>query len=288
MPTETITVSVIAAVNNNSRYRDCIPYFIDFWQAMDHDPGIRFIPHVFTIGFQAKMPSKYQTSLHMIPIDSNLSDVFLSQIIRLLLPSLSKSELVMTSDIDMVPLGRKYFDFGADLTLKEDGIIAMRRLSLSNEIPICYLMGSPKNWDKLVNKKFPADNSILQTAKTIFRAYAVNHEYSGVRGSEGWNIDQRFIFDCVRDSPQGVKIVQLSDDETGFRRLDRLYHNGLKKWLGVGLVLIGKFSDYHLHLPVNKHRGYVKLVLLAVRIQRMSRRIANSVRMKKDDFKSRF
>ena len=68
-----------------------------------------------------------------------------------------------------------------------------------------------------------------------------------------------------------LKVIKLKDFETGFRRLDRIHHNRIKKWLSLFLVLKGDFTDYHLHLPVNKNKTYLRIVFMILKFKRISK-----------------
>jgi hypothetical protein len=85
--------------------------------------------------------------------------------------------------------------------------------------------------------------------------------YSGEHGGIGWTMDQELLWDLVKSAEPGIKVLQFSDGQTGHRRLDRIHHKGIIKWLVIPLVILGFYHDYHLHLPVERNRKYINLIL---------------------------
>jgi hypothetical protein len=255
-----ISINVIAGSDRNPRYRSCIPSYCEFWQAMNTIPHFSFWPKVVSVS------ERNTDSFGHIQFSSSseVPDAFAAQISRLILPGMQTSDLVMTSDIDMVTLNPHYFIEASRLAIKHDSFVVMRNLDIPNEYPICYLIASPSNWRKVINSNFDFQLSVVEIATIILKKYEKFEQYSGVRGESGWNIDQKFIFDMVAQS-NSVNIIELKDNETGFRRLDRIHHNGAKKWLSLFLILQRSFTDYHMHLPVEKNAIFIRCAYVAVR-----------------------
>jgi hypothetical protein len=74
---------------------------------MNVDPDLIISPKVVLIS--SSIPEKLNHLREYIEIfdPGDLSSVAVSQIIRLLMPALSDADIVMTSDIDMVPLSSR-------------------------------------------------------------------------------------------------------------------------------------------------------------------------------------
>ncbi len=261
MKEKILNICVMAGSDLSPRYRSCVYSFRNFWQTMNSIRSVIFWPTVISIS-------------HSIADDfgdirfkatQDLPNSFAAQITRLIFPGLQMADLVMTSDIDMVPINPHYFAMAARLAVSEDSFVVTRKLDMPDEYPICYLIASPENWRKVINENFDSQLSVHEIAALVLRKYEETYPYSGIRGDSGWSIDQKFIFEMLSKS-SSVKLIELNDSETGFRRLDRIHHNGIKKWLSLFLIIKRGFTDYHLHLPVEKNFRFLRCALLAVKL----------------------
>jgi hypothetical protein len=256
-----LNIYVLAGSDLNPRYRSCVYSFRKFWQSMNSVPGFTFWPQVISISQSIEDDFgdiRFRSS-------SDIPNAFAAQITRLILPGTQEADLVMTSDIDMVPLNPLYFTTAAHLAISKDSFVVMRKLGIPDEYPICYLMASPENWRKVINQNFDSQLSVSEITRLILRRYEETDPYSGIRGGSGWSIDQKFIFEMLSKS-KVVNMIEQMDSETGFRRLDRIHHNGIKKWLSLFLILQRSFTDYHLHLPVEKNLRFLRCALTAVKL----------------------
>lgn len=116
--------------------------------------------------------------------DINGNKAFLSQVSRILclscpddFPSLSKSGLHIISDVDMIPLSRKYFDDMCDVSEKYNSfVVASSDAYKEDRYPMCYLAGTIEHFKQIVNpENLPFKN-------------LVENWYNSMEGN--WNTDE--------------------------------------------------------------------------------------------------
>lgn len=253
--TEAISVEVLGSTNENSRYSSCSRYFLQFWNKASSRSQVTFHPHILTFG----MPHLETEIFTEIAIDEDIPTGFAAQISRLIIPSYSDKHLVMTTDIDMVPLSFSFFDKCAKLAHAQNAIVLFGKRDCEFEVPICYVISSPENWRRLTEQFFQPSNSLSEIARIILERFGGMSSYVGVRGEQGWNIDQLFLHEMIAKRPESLKVIEIECRHPDFRRLDRIHHNGHKRWLALILVLLGRFDDYHLHLPVEHNYVYLRV-----------------------------
>jgi hypothetical protein len=195
----------------------------------------------------------YANYLHLFPAPEGVSDVLVSQCIRLLWPRfLDTTDGVLITDIDMFPMNRSYYE-DPIAPLSSDTVVVYRTDGVfvgSNprEIYMCYVCATPQSWRGLFG-----DDS---------------HEDILWRWAEdsSWSTDQIQLSKAFAEW-NGPKRV-LTDSQTKFSRLCRTF---LEKKRGTPerdvfenrdllrrLVWAEYFSDYHVpsndtHREVNDY-----------------------------------
>ncbi len=127
---------VILSTTYDSLYADCAFLVTTAWELIGFKP---------TIAFVGKKEREIKVSLdtEIIYINSidGLSDGFISQNIRVLMPILFKDDVCITGDIDMVPMNQEYFQNIVSKTNKNNFVIASSDAYTTLRFPICYLSG---------------------------------------------------------------------------------------------------------------------------------------------------
>jgi hypothetical protein len=256
LPEPKISVEVVTAANLNPKYLDCVPYFIDFWKLMNKSSIVRFNPRVAIIAEEMpKKLSRYAENLILIS-PQGLDSAFVSQVIRIYMAGVSEAQYAMTSDVDMLPLNPKVYEFGIRNIFNSNDFVVLRDVLPAGEFPICYNLASVKTWAQLFIDK--NNNSPKEFLNGVNSKYNADNSYSGIHGGVGWSIDQRFLYDGVVDSGTAIQIKKFTDVQTGHRRLDRIHHRFPFNWLLLPLVVFGRFSDYHVHHPIQKNVFFVR------------------------------
>lgn len=233
---------MVSAVNLNPRYTQFVGQFIKAWTTLF--PEIRLIIVLVANAIPEDL-LPYEQYLHLFPAPEGISDVLVSQCIRLLWPRFLDSEDgVLITDIDMVPLNRKYYetaiaevDRDAIVVYRSDGVFVS---GSPREIYMCYVCASPRTWRGV----FGADRHEVVLDKWV--------------RDSSWSTDQIQLSKAYREW-NGPKVV-LTDAKTGFIRLCRSYLNRPRgtperevfedRALLRKLVWAEYFSDYH--MPSNE------------------------------------
>ncbi len=229
--------AVVSALNLNERYTPFVGQFIKAWTTLF--PEI----HVVIILIAEEIPEslrQYERYLHLFPAPEGISDVLVSQCIRLLWPRfLDTTDGVIITDIDMFPMNRRYYERPI-ASLSSDTVVVYRTDGVfvkgnPREIYMCYICTSPQSWRGLFGD---------EPHETILRRWAA---------SPTWSTDQNELSKAFAlwNGPKKV----LSDSETGWRRLCRTFLEMKKDTLQRQifddretmrrLVWAEYFSDFH-------------------------------------------
>lgn len=244
-----ISISVVSSVNERQPYLESAIWFFRFWtQSRFPLKNILFRPKVYVIG--SEFPSRlrrYRQFCELVQTD--LPSTFVAQNIRTHAAGLQDSDLVLTTDIDMVPINLRVFLQPVVAVLRDERCFSVVRDVLpSGQFPICYNLATPHLWASIYgNRTLP---ETLGSLKDLYTSAGNKAGYSGMRGGAGWYLDQIELFRRLEeaDSKGSVNLRRFKDAETRHYRLDREYHNGLLRWKMLRDVLLGRVTDYHLHI----------------------------------------
>jgi hypothetical protein len=230
---------------------DLDPRYLDFWPlARRAWPGIAGLePLLVLVAEQDRVPPELlaDPAVHVFEPLPGIHTAFQAQCIRLLFPALLDGAAgVVTADVDMVPLNRRYFHRPAS-RIDADHFVAYRDVLLRDgEVPICYNAARPPTWRE-VFRVGSADDVRARLAE-----WAEGVEYSGERGGTGWSTDQAILYRTLLEHGRRQRTVWILDDHwTGFRRLER---GSLQKARRLGerdnrLIRRGAYSDFHCLVP---------------------------------------
>lgn len=215
--------TVLSAVNANMAYYKFIPKQIKFWGFFQ----IRFVA-VFVGSALPEELLEYADHIVLWSKNMNLNTAYVAQCMRVFYPALLElpdDEMVMITDMDMLPMKADYWTLGMDVFEKDD-FIYYRHLE-GNQIFICYNAAHPHTWTKAFGVASPED-----VERQIQNNYP--SQYSGVPGSSGWWTDQEVMYRHLMAYPR-LKILQ--------RPLQRLE----TKEYRVGTTQVRAFDDCHFH-----------------------------------------
>ena len=230
--------TVLGSVNLNPDYYMFIPRQIIFWRKFN----IKFIAVI--VG--DKIPNeliKYSNNIILWNKNLNLNSAFVAQNLRMYysaLINLPDDELVMITDMDMLPMSKKYYADGLE-NFKKDDFIYYREVD-KNQIYMCYNSAHPHTWGKVfkINNELDIENKINET---------YNNQYTGIPGDNGWFIDQEIMYINLINYPN-LKILK--------RPIKRLqtwhYGNFMKKKLK---NFISDYDDAHFHRNYFKNITYI-------------------------------
>lgn len=260
----------LAACNSNPKYLDCVETFIKFWEVIGRKSNeITIEPHIFMI--MDEVPTnlfkyrQYMTIIQPASIDTAL----VAQLSRVLYAGEKEAKSIMLTDIDMVPLRRNIYYKNFLRTLgRGNTIVVLRDVLEPGEYPICYNFASPDTWDKLNMSDQPATRMKTEVSSILEE---FGGKYEGVHGGIGWNIDQRYLYSRIEEKSSQLNVIRLADPETGHRRLDRNRHRFPRNWVVLPLIILGRYTDFHLMHPVASSWRFNKTVLVIIRIHSRAR-----------------
>lgn len=223
-----ILTTVIGSVNSNSQYYMFIPKQIAFWKHFN----INFI----AIFIGEKIPEElndYSQNIILWNRNLNLNHSYVGQNLRIYCASLINlpdDEIVMITDMDMLPMNDIYYKKDIENYTKDD-FIYYREID-GNQIYMCYNAAHPDTWKKVFG--ISNENDI---EKRINETYDFN--YSGIPGHTGWFIDQVIMYKYLINYPH-LKVLQ--------RKIKRLEMWDFKKMLSDGKTnFVSEYDDAHFH-----------------------------------------
>lgn len=255
----------LTAVNLNQKYLACVPTFIDFWLQLNRTQNaIEYMPKVVVVA--KKLPKeleRYSIWCELREEPTSVSSAFVSQVVRILQPSLEVADFVLTTDVDMLPLSDAVFQKGIKSITDGAEFVVCRDVLKNGQYPICYNIASPSAWRRL--------NHVLSEQMLVgvlSNRYMLLDSYSGERGGRGWFNDQEFLYEMVSDfENKGGVVTKLEDVVSQHRRFDRLFTPFPLNWIALVALVFGSFTDYHVHHPIRNYSRFIRAVKCALRIR---------------------
>jgi hypothetical protein len=230
--------TVVGSVNLNPQYYMFIPKQIAFWNHFH----IRFVAILVGDHIPEEL-LEYVDNIILWNKNPHLNTVFVGQNLRIYYPALfdlPDDELIMITDMDMLPMSQEYFTNGLEEFQKDD-FICYREI-YGSEIAMCYNAAHPHTWGKIFNIKTQDD-----IEERINKTYNVG--YSGIPGKSGWNIDQLIMYKILTKYPH-FKILK--------RPIRRLEMWKFQDYINRRLDnFIGNYDDAHFHRSYFKNEKFI-------------------------------
>ena len=220
--------TVLGSTNLNPQYYMFVPKQILFWKHF----GIKFIGVV--VG--DKIPDElkdYSDNIILWNRNLDINTAFVAQNLRMYMTALinlSDDEMVMITDMDMLPMNDKYYKEGLENFKKED-FIYYRHVD-GNQIYMCYNAAHPNTWSKVFSITNEDD-----VEKIINETYI--NQYSGIPGGNGWYTDQEIMYTKLINYPH-LKVLNRP-----LKRLEMYDFNYIKN-RGIN-NFISNYDDSHFH-----------------------------------------
>ncbi len=226
--------AVVTAVNENPAYWRFIPLFVQRWKALFPEVDI----HIIYVGkVVPKELEPWSAYIKVYEPPTGLNTAYVAQIIRLAWPALIKTQdLVMITDMDMIPMSRHYYETAARWIMPNE-FASLRPPVNEKEYAMCYIMSHPQTWSKVFGIKGHDD-----IAKFLLQNY--NNDYDGRHGGSAWTTDQEVLYRAVLATDAPLRIF--NDNEIGYMRLefwDFAYNKDMLKSL---IHMSNIYSDCHL------------------------------------------
>jgi hypothetical protein len=190
----------------------------------------------------------------LFPPLPHIPTAFQAQCIRLLYPSLliKKYQGIIISDMDIIPLNKDYFVSSIE-ALPDDAFCIYRDVIPAEikQYPMCYCVASSETWGSIFDIAIKNDIVEKLTAWYSKDDYEVSSPYS-----EMWAQDQKQLF---LSANKYSAVVVLSDEKTGFSRLDRIHMNFIYNNTDKIKTNIanGNYADFHLPRPYETHKKMI-------------------------------
>jgi len=226
---------VFFASDENPFYSDFAPYVIDAWQSFG-----------FEVHYSVINKDNCFVDPQIIPFGNQ------AQICRVLLPTLFKDRLCLTSDIDMLPLSNKYFQNSLiEIKNEKSTILSLSAdayQSNSNKFykrhPICYIAGFGSAFSQVtgVTKKEQIADCMIKWWNT----------------GNGWNTDEICFSTDLYKAVALEKVILLERNRgwTNGMANDRIDRDN---WTYDPIRLKNnEYIDSHMLRPLNKYKEYIK------------------------------
>jgi len=246
----------LVACDLNDVYLDFYPLVRKYWKNV---VGIDTILILIADEIPYKMNEFRDEIILFKPVD-DIHTAFQAQCIRILYPCLFRSnENIIISDMDLIPLNKKYYTENVKDFDDDSFIIYRDVISEHKQYPICFCLANSKIWKDIFNIKNEID--ICDKLKLWYNMYD-KYELSSAY-SLSWACDQLQLFEYVNRWGNGKNLIKLNDEQTNFKRLDRMYVNEIESNLEKYKLMIQNetFSDFHLPRPINKYNSIFNKLL---------------------------
>ena len=192
------------------------------------------------------IPSKlmlYADNIILWPYNTHLNSAYVAQNIRLYYPAileLPEDEMVMITDMDMLPTSLDYYTGGLEQYTTRD-FVYYRNVD-ENQIYMCYNASHPTTWADLFSIR-----SLSDIEAQLNRHY--DNGYNGIAGTPGWFTDQLVLYNTVIHYPH-LHIL-----ERPIRRLEvgaYRYH-----LFQSDTNFIHRYDDVHFHRSYTKNAEFI-------------------------------
>lgn len=233
--------TVILSSNDNPNYIQFWPIVSEAWSLMGVEPILIYTG-------EKKLNLKGNVINYF---SKNMDSSFVAQNIRILYPSLLDGSTCLVSDIDNLPLSKKYF-VNSVLDINDDSFIIYRPDACPpNMISMMWNAASSSTWKEIFS--IDSENNL---EKYLRKWYTKKYTIEGT----AWYTDQIKLRKYVNKFSKKNKsrIVELDDAEMGFFRFNR---NRLEKHFNMIQENPNlEFTDFHMPRPFNEYEELIKKV----------------------------
>lgn len=229
---------VILSSNDNPDYLDFWPIVSEAWELMGVEPILIYTGSK-SLEFKGNI-------IYFNP--KGLDSAFVAQNIRILFPALLDNKNCIVSDIDNLPLSKKYFLDSIDSISDDSFIIYRPEACPPNMISMMWNAANSSTWKEI----FKVDN-IEDINKKLKRWYS--NKYS-IRG-KAWYTDQIKLRKYVNkfSKKNGARVKLLDDEILNFNRFNRNKLNEHYEIMKNNNDVI--FSDFHMPRPYKDYQEII-------------------------------
>lgn len=241
---------VLTAVNDNSYYYNLYPYVSKVWKE-------KFNLDLICIFIGDKIPEileNYKENIILFKPIENINPIYIAQVIRILYPALFENKNILITDMDIIPISKKYF-FEHLKDINEDYFITYTDRYIKQQMyAICYNVANSNIWKKIFNI-----NSINDIKEFLINNY--NKNYNGKKNCIGWYSDQKLLYQYLKNYDN---LIVLNDKQLNYNRLDGKGTVKLKYILdNIDIISenINNYSDFHILRNYHKYLHIIEKII---------------------------
>lgn len=240
---------VLTACNNNEEYLKMYPYVFKIWKK-------KFNLECYLILIDNEIPiylDEFKDFIILFPPLDDINTIFIAQNIRLLFPAMFKEKNVLITDLDIIPVSKKYFIDPIEKYNDDIFISYTERYLNQNMLAICYNVANSEVWKKIFG--ISSINDIISKLKEWYLS-----NYTGVKNGDGWFTDQKKLFSYIENykNDHNDKVVILNDKDIGFKRLDKRSKDIINIIENKNQILenLNNYSDIHISKRIWRNGMY--------------------------------
>ena len=243
---------------------DCNPFYLDFWNSVSKVWKLRFNIHpvLFLIhnDSNVKVNEEYGEVIYQTPI-KDIPHHLQAQCSRYWVPHLDLNSIWITSDIDMIPISKKYFiDSLENLNNNEMASMNARQIDKS---PCCYIVGKGQTFKNVLDlpESFEQYIKSINFNSTTYKHKLPNHDNL----FENWGADENHFNDKVKNykNKSIFKLIPRFSNKGGINkcpyRLDRKYHP-YESFI-VNKQNLENFIDFHCWRPYSSNKDKIDKIV---------------------------
>ena len=229
----------IVSSDSNRMYLDFWPIVRDLWINK-----IQIKPILVYIGDSDQIIDNGDHIIHKVKAIKGIDTGFQSQICRMYIAKYYYDDIILTSDIDMLPLNSQYFN-ETIRKYDDDDIVILSSDAYPNisRYPICYNIGKGSSFNDVLQ----FDNSFeAYTTRLLIR-------------NQGWGTDELFFgekIDKFKDQNRIIKLNRGWIQGRALNRIDRVAWSYSKED-----VYKEKYIDCHSLRPYSKYKTLIDKML---------------------------
>lgn len=227
---------VVVSSNDNRMY-------LDFWNIVkDSWIKIGIKPILVLIGDKDKITDNGDYIIHELKQVENIDTGFQSQIARMYISRFYKDSVLITSDIDMIPLNKNYFN-DVGIGVEDDNIIILSSDAYKTvRYPICYNVAKGQIFCDIID----CDVDFSEYCKKL-----LSYDW-------GWDTDEMF-FGMKLQSYNNEKVIKKKRGWINGMALKRIDRNN---WIyDVEKLKSGYYIDSHSLRPFSKYKNEIEKII---------------------------
>jgi len=189
--------------------------------------------------------------------NSELSDIYVAQVIRILYPALFPDKNILITDLDIFPVKYTYFITPIEKYPDNYFISYTDRYIKNNMLAICYNIAKGSIWGEIFNIKNKED--IINRLNEWYTKC-----YTGIKNCPGWYTDQQKLFTFIKKwNNYKTNVIILKDKDIGFKRLHNRQRDKVKLVKNFEEICknIHTYSDIHAIKPYHKTAWYLRTLV---------------------------